>query len=53
MAHARVSAARFSVLCVHTFRHFVASAEIEAGVDSMTVAVMLGHSTPITTLIYR
>ena len=35
---------------IHTFRHFVASAEIEAGVDPTTVAAMLGHSTPVTTL---
>nr|WP_278277305.1 AAA family ATPase [Ruminococcus sp. YE78] len=31
---------------IHTFRHFVASAEIEAGIDPTTVAAMLGHSTP-------
>ena len=35
---------------IHTFRHFVASAEIEAGIDPVTVAAMLGHSTPQTTL---
>ena len=31
-------------------RHFFASAEIEAGVDPVTVAAVLGHSTPQTTL---
>ena len=35
---------------IHTFRHFFASAEIEAGVDPVTVAAVLGHSTPQTTL---
>ena len=35
---------------VHTLRHFFASVEIEAGVDPTTVAAMLGHSTPQTTL---
>ena len=35
---------------IHTFRHFVASAEIEAGIDPVTVAAMLGHSTPQTTV---
>ena len=35
---------------IHTFRHFVASAEIEAGIDPVTVAAMLGHSPPQTTL---
>ena len=35
---------------LHTFRHFFASVEIEAGIDPTTVAAMLGHSTPQTTL---
>ena len=35
---------------VHTFRHLFASIEIEAGIDPTTVAAMLGHSTPQTTL---
>ena len=35
---------------IHTFRHFYASAEIEAGIDPVTVAAVLGHSTPQTTL---
>ena len=35
---------------IHTLRHFFASVEIEAGVDPTTVAAMLGHSTPQTTL---
>lgn len=35
---------------VHTFRHLFASIEIEAGIDLTTVAAMLGHSTPVTTL---
>ena len=35
---------------VHTFRHLFASLEIEAGIDPTTVAAMLGHSTPQTTL---
>ena len=35
---------------IHSFRHFFASAEIEAGIDPVTVAAMLGHSTPQTTL---
>ena len=35
---------------IHTFRHFFASAEIEAGIDPVTVAAVLGHSTPQTTL---
>lgn len=35
---------------VHTFRHLFASIEIEAGIDPTTVAAMLGHSTPVTTM---
>lgn len=35
---------------VHTLRHFFASVEIEAGIDPTTVAAMLGHSTPQTTV---
>lgn len=35
---------------LHSFRHFFASVEIEAGVDPTTVAAMLGHSTPVTTM---
>ena len=35
---------------LHTFRHLFASIEIEAGIDPITVAAMLGHSTPQTTL---
>lgn len=35
---------------LHTFRHLFASIEIEAGIDPTTVAAMLGHSTPQTTL---
>ena len=35
---------------LHSFRHFFASVEIEAGIDPTTVAAMLGHSTPQTTL---
>ena len=32
------------------FGHFFASAEIEAGIDPVTVAGVLGHSTPQTTV---
>ena len=35
---------------LHTFRHLFASLEIEAGIDPTTIAAMLGHSTPQTTL---
>ncbi len=35
---------------VHSFRHFNASALIEAGVDVVTVQTALGHSTAATTL---
>lgn len=35
---------------IHTFRHLFASIEIEAGIDPTTVAAMLGHSTPVTTM---
>ena len=35
---------------IHTFRHLNASLQINAGVDPTTVAAMLGHSTPQTTL---
>lgn len=35
---------------LHTFRHLFASISIEAGIDPITVAAMLGHSTPQTTL---
>ena len=35
---------------IHTFRHFFASAEIEAGIDPVTVVAVLGHSTPKTTV---
>ena len=35
---------------VHTFRHLFVSLEIEAGIDPTTIAAMVGHSTPQTTL---
>lgn len=35
---------------VHTFRHLNASLQINAGVDTVSVAATLGHSTPMTTL---
>ena len=35
---------------IHSFRHFFASIEIAAGIDPVTVAAVLGHSTPQTTL---
>ena len=35
---------------LHSFRHLFASIEIVAGIDPTTVAAMLGHSTPQTTL---
>ena len=35
---------------LHSFRHLFASIEIEAGIDPTTVAAMLGHSTPQTTV---
>ena len=35
---------------IHTFKHFFASAEIEAGIDPVTVVAVLGHSPPQTTL---
>ncbi len=35
---------------IHTFRHLFASIEIEAGIDPTTIAAMVGHSTPQTTL---
>lgn len=41
---------KFPFYGLHTFRHLFASIEIEAGIDPITVAAMLGHSTPQTTL---
>lgn len=35
---------------IHTFRHLFVSLEIEAGIDPTTIAAMVGHSTPQTTL---
>ena len=35
---------------IHSFRHFNASALIDAGVDVVTVQTALGHSTAATTL---
>lgn len=35
---------------IHTFRHFVASALINGGLDVITVSRTLGHSKPTTTL---
>ena len=40
----------FRKATVHSFRHFNASALIDAGVDVVTVQTALGHSTAATTL---
>ncbi len=40
----------FKFYGVHTFRHLNASLQISAGVDTVSVAAVLGHSTPSTTL---
>ena len=41
---------KFPFYGLHSFRHLFASIEIEAGIDPTTVAAMLGHSTPQTTV---
>ena len=38
------------ILDRHTFRHLFVSLEIEAGIDPTTIAAMVGHGTPQTTL---